>query len=120
MTETYKDIILSTPECNVIELKEDDISYSQLIENFDSSKNNETYNTTIMTADIDTYMTELLYGVMDKIDILKTEVEESGFMNSFSYDDVYFLLSKCITLEVIPDIQSENESDVDEDDSIEI
>lgn len=117
MVNTYKDIILSTPEHSEVQLKEEDISYDQLASNIEELKVNAS---STVSNDSHYYMTELLYGVMDKVDILKDELKDLGFMNTFSYEDIHSIISKCVSLEIIPDVQSENESDFEEDEYVEI
>lgn len=105
---TYKDIVSSTPEIKEIINTDVEYTYSDIIS---SCENRDIYENKI-----DDNTGEFIYGMMDKIDSIKTKLHDQGYMNTFSYNDTYEIINKCITIENLPELLSdEEESDNEEE-----
>ena len=112
METSYKDIV--NTQKTEVDSVEKDITYSY--EDLDIEISNRKKQESSIYQNIE--MQELRFGMMDKINIMKDELKDSGFMNTFSYNDICNIIEKTIEIEILPDILSDEDEDYEDEEII--
>jgi hypothetical protein len=108
MELSYKDIIEIQPIKKDITAIDTIYSYEEINKIYKNNKIN-------VNTSVDEY-TEFLFGMMEKIKEIKEIYEYQGYMNTFNYNDICDIINECVRIEVVPEIQSDDDSEIEEDD----
>lgn len=109
MESSYKDIVLTNHVEESVVVPNTIYNYEEVIELYESSKQD-------IGGSFPEEYKDFAFGMMEKVRHIKEEYMDFGFMNSFEYKDICDIINSCVHIEVLPEILSEDESDLEEDD----